>query len=434
MSKNDDPAFWASARKHLLRYGGSFEPLIIERAQGSYVYDADGRAILDFTSGQMSAILGHSHPKIVAAVQSQITELDHLFSGMLSRPVVNLAERLAKLAPGLDKVILLSTGAEANEAAIRLAKLVTGKHEVVAFSKSWHGMTGAAAAATFSAGRKGYGPSSVGSLAIPAPNAYRPRFTHADGTLDWQTELDDAFALVDSQSTGNLAAFIAEPILSVGGILDLPPGYLAALKRKCEEREMLLILDEAQTGVGRTGTMFAFQRDGVTPDILTLSKTLGAGLPLAAMMTTAEIEEKAHERGYLFYTTHVSDPLPAAVGLAVLDVVESEKLVDRARQSGERLRQGLLSLQQRYECIGDVRGRGLLIGLEIVSGRKSKEPAGELGSRIGEEAMRRGLSTNIVRLPAMGSVFRIAPPLTVSDDEISQGVRILQESVEAALS
>jgi 2,2-dialkylglycine decarboxylase (pyruvate) len=434
MSRNDDPAFWASARKHLLRYGGSFEPLIIERAQGSYVYDADGRAILDFTSGQMSAILGHSHPKIVAAVQAQITELDHLFSGMLSRPVVNLAERLSKLAPGLDKVILLSTGAEANEAAIRLAKLVTGKHEVVAFSKSWHGMTGAAVAATFSAGRKGYGPASVGSFAIPAPNAYRPRFTHPDGTLDWQTELDDAFALVDSQSTGNLAAFIAEPILSVGGILDLPPGYLAALKRKCEEREMLLILDEAQTGVGRTGTMFAFQRDGVTPDILTLSKTLGAGLPLAAMMTTAEIEEKAHERGFLFYTTHVSDPLPAAVGLAVLDVVEEEKLVDRARQSGERLRQGLLALQQRFECIGDVRGRGLLIGLEIVSARKSKEPAGELGSRIGEEAMRRGLSTNIVRLPAMGSVFRIAPPLTVSDDEISQGVRILQESVEAALA
>lgn len=434
MSKNDDPAFWASARKHLLRYGGHFEPLIIERAEGSYVYDADGRAILDFTSGQMSAILGHSHPRIVEAVQSQIMKLDHLFSGMLSREVVNLAERLAKLAPGLEKVILLSTGAEANEAAIRLAKLVTGKHEVVAFSKSWHGMTGAAVSATFSAGRKGYGPAAVGSFAIPAPNSYRPRFTHADGTLDWQTELDDAFALVDSQSTGNLAAFIAEPILSVGGILDLPPGYLAALKRKCEEREMLLILDEAQTGVGRTGTMFAFQRDGVTPDILTLSKTLGAGLPLAAMMTTTEIEETAHEAGYLFYTTHVSDPLPAAVGLAVLDVVEEEKLVDRARRSGEQLRQGLLSLKQRYDCIGDVRGRGLLIGLEIVASRKGKEPAGELGSRIGEEAMRRGLSTNIVRLPAMGSVFRIAPPLTVSDDEISQGVRILQESVEAALS
>lgn len=434
MSKNDDPAFWSSARKHLLRYGGSFEPLIIERARGSYVYDADGRAILDFTSGQMSAILGHSHPRIVATVQAQIAELDHLFSGMLSRPVVDLAERLAELAPGLDKVILLSTGAEVNEAAIRLAKLVTGKHEVVAFSKSWHGMTGAAVSATFSAGRKGYGPAAAGSFAIPAPNAYRPRFTHADGMLDWRTELDDAFALIDSQSTGNLAAFIAEPILSVGGVLDLPPGYLCALKRKCEERDMLLILDEAQTGIGRTGTMFAFQRDGVTPDILTLSKTLGAGLPLAAMMTTAAIEEKAHERGYLFYTTHVSDPLPAAVGLTVLDVVAEEGLVDKARRSGDLLRQEFLSLQQRYDCIGDVRGRGLLMGLEIVSGRNSKQPAFELGGRIGEEAMRRGLSTNIVKMPSMGSVFRIAPPLTVTDDEIAQGVGIFKEAMEAALT
>lgn len=434
MSKNDDPAFWTSARKHLLRYGGSFEPLIIERAKGSYVYDADGRAILDFTSGQMSSILGHSHPKIVATVQAQIAELDHLFSGMLSRPVVTLAERLAKLAPGLDKVILLSTGAEVNEAAIRLAKLVTGKHEVVAFSKSWHGMTGAAVSATFSAGRRGYGPAAVGSMAIPPPNAYRPRFAHADGTLDWQTELDDAFALIDAQSTGNLAAFIAEPILSVGGVLDLPPGYLAALKRKCEERGMLLILDEAQTGVGRTGTMFAFQRDGVTPDILTLSKTLGAGLPLAAMMTTAAIEEKAHELGYLFYTTHVSDPLTAAVGVAVLDVVEEEKLVDKARRSGELLRQEFLALQQRYDCIGDVRGRGLLMGLEIVSDRKDKKPAFELGSRIGEEAMRRGLSTNIVKMPTMGSVFRIAPPLTISEGEIAEGVRIFREAIEASLA
>ncbi|QIG51162.1 aspartate aminotransferase family protein [Nordella sp. HKS 07] len=434
MSKNDDPAFWTSARKHLLRYGGSFEPLIIERAKGSYVYDADGRAILDFTSGQMSSILGHSHPKIVAIVQAQIAELDHLFSGMLSRPVVDLADRLAKLATGLDKVILLSTGAEVNEAAIRLAKLVTGKHEVVAFSKSWHGMTGAAVSATFSAGRRGYGPAAVGSMAIPAPNAYRPRFAHADGTLDWQTELDDAFALIDAQSTGNLAAFIAEPILSVGGVLDLPPGYLAALKRKCEEREMLLILDEAQTGIGRTGTMFAYQRDGVTPDILTLSKTLGAGLPLAAMMTTAAIEEKAHERGYLFYTTHVSDPLTAAVGLAVLDVVEEEKLVDKARRSGELLRQEFLALQQRYDCIGDVRGRGLLMGVEIVSERKDKSPAFELGSRIGEEAMRRGLSTNIVKMPTMGSVFRIAPPLTISEGEIAEGVRIFREAIEASLA
>ncbi|TIX08270.1 MAG: aminotransferase class III-fold pyridoxal phosphate-dependent enzyme, partial [Mesorhizobium sp.] len=155
----------------------------------------------------------------------------------------------------------------------------------------------------------------------------------------------------------------AEPILSSGGILELPQGYLAALQQKCRERGMLLILDEAQTGIGRTGDMFAFQRDGATPDILTLSKTIGAGLPLSAVMTTAEIEEAAHDKGFLFYTTHVSDPLPAAVGVAVLDVVEEEKLVDRAQRLGAKLFDGLSRLKQRYECVGDVRGRGLLLGV-----------------------------------------------------------------------
>jgi 2,2-dialkylglycine decarboxylase (pyruvate) len=432
MSLNNDPAFWSAARKHVTRYGPSFETVIIERAEGSHVYDADGRAILDFTSGQMSAVLGHTHPDIVATVDRQMKSVAHLFSGMLSRPVVDLATRLAALAPGLERVQLLTTGAESNEAAIRMAKLVTGGHEVVAFAQSWHGMTGAAASATYSAGRRGYGPAIAGSFVIPAPNSYRPRFTHPDGSNDWQAELDDAFELIDRQSTGGLAAFIAEPILSSGGILELPLGYLAALKRKCEERGMLLILDEAQTGVGRTGHMFAFQRDGVTPDILTLSKTLGAGLPLAAVMTTEAIEQKAFEKGFLFYTTHVSDPLPAAVGVTVLDVVERDGLVEQAVKQGQRLKDGLLALQQRFECVGDVRGRGLLLGLEVVADRQTKSPGFELGARVMEEAMNRGLSMNIVKLPGMGGVFRIAPPLTVSDDEIDRGLAIMSDAIEAA--
>ncbi|MFK4386186.1 MULTISPECIES: aspartate aminotransferase family protein [unclassified Bradyrhizobium] len=432
MTLNADTDFWASANTHLTRYGPSFEPVIIERAAGSFVYDADGRAILDFTSGQMSAVLGHTHPDIVATVARQMGAVAHLFSGMLSRPVVTLAERLAALAPGLDRVQLLTTGAEANEAAIRMAKLVTGRHEIVAFAQSWHGMTGAAASATYSAGRRGYGPAAVGSFVIPAPNAYRPRFRNVDGSNDWQTELDDAFALIDSQSTGSLAAFIAEPILSSGGILELPLGYLAALKQKCEQRGMLLILDEAQTGIGRTGHMFAFERDGVVPDILTLSKTLGAGLPLAAVMTTKAIEQAAFERGFLFYTTHVSDPLPAAVGVTVLDVVARDGLVAQATARGNRLRDGLLSLQQKFECVGDVRGRGLLLGLEIVVDRQSKTPGFELGARIMEETMRRGLSMNIVKLPSMGGVFRIAPPLTVSEAEIDRGLEIMSEAIQAA--
>ena len=435
MSLNEDSAFWASARKHLTRYSpGDFEHLIVERAEGSFVYDADGRAILDFTSGQMSAVLGHTHPDIVATVNRQMGQVAHLFSGMLTRPVVELAERLAALAPGLERVQLLTTGAESNEAAIRMAKLVTGKHEVVAFAQSWHGMTGAAASATYSAGRSGYGPAAAGSFAIPAPNSYRPRFTNPDGSNDWQRELDDAFELVDRQSTGNLAAFIAEPILSSGGILELPAGYLAALRSKCDERGMLLILDEAQTGIGRTGHMFAFQRDGVTPDIMTLSKTLGAGLPLAAVMTKPEVEQAAFDKGFLFYTTHVSDPLPAAVGVTVLDVVERDGLVEKATARGEQLRNGLRALQQKYECVGDVRGRGLLIGLEIVTDRQSKAPGFELGAKITEECMARGLSMNIVKLPGMGGVFRIAPPLTVSEAEIDQGLEIMGEAIGAAVT
>ncbi|WP_342106545.1 aspartate aminotransferase family protein [Methylobacterium sp. SI9] len=433
MTRNDDPDFWMRARRHLIRYGGTFAPLIIERAEGSFVYDADGRKILDFTSGQMSAILGHGHPEIAAVVADHVGRLDHLFSGMLTRPVVDLATELARLAPGdLDRVLLLTTGAEANEAALRLAKLATGGWEVVSFAQSWHGMTAGAASATYSAGRKGYGPAPTGSFAIPAPNAYRPAFLK-DSAPDWRTELDYAFALIDRQSTGNLAAFLAEPILSSGGIIDLPPGYLAALKEKCVERGMLLILDEAQTGIGRTGLMFACERDEVVPDILTLSKTLGASLPLAAVLTTPEIEDLCHARGFLFYTTHVSDPLPAAVGLKVLEIVARDRLVARAEEAGARLAARLHALQQRFACIGDVRGRGLLRGVEIVADRATKVPAAELGDAITRRCLELGLSMNIVQLPGMGGVFRIAPPLTATDAEIDLGVDILGRAIEASL-
>jgi 2,2-dialkylglycine decarboxylase (pyruvate) len=433
MDKNLDPKFWSLAKDHLVRYGGSFLPVIIERARGSFVYDANGRAILDFTSGQMSAVLGHSHPEIVAVISNSAQELIHLFSGMLSYPVVNLAARLSEIAPrGLSRSLLLSTGGEANEAALKMAKLATGKYEVVSFAQSWHGMTGGAASATYSAGRRGYGPAAAGSIAIPAPYPYRPKFERG-GQFDWRAELDYAFELVDSQSTGSLAAFIAEPILSSGGLIDLPEGYLSALKHKCGEREMLLIVDEAQTGLGRTGLMFACERDGVVPDILTLSKTLGAGLPLSAVLTNTQIEQACHDRGFLFYTTHVSDPLPAAVGLKVIEIIVRDQLVARANQAGERLKEGLIAIQERFPCIGDVRGRGLMLGMEIVQSRQTKAPAPGLGSAITSKCLELGLSMNIVQLPSLGGVFRIAPPLTVSDDEIALGLTILESAIKQSL-
>src|SRR6267154_3701246 len=201
MSGNGDPEFWAKAKAHLVRYGGAVSPLIAESAQGNWFTDADGRRILDFTSGQMSAILGHSHPEIVAVARHYIGELDHLYSSILSRPVVDLAALIAKISPGkLDRILLVSTGGESNEAALRMAKLVTGRHEIVALSRSWHGVTGGAAAATYSSSRQGYGPSMPGALVLPAPDRYRSRFIDDRGVYDRKGECEFGFELIDRQS------------------------------------------------------------------------------------------------------------------------------------------------------------------------------------------------------------------------------------------
>jgi 2,2-dialkylglycine decarboxylase (pyruvate) len=245
---------------------------------------------------------------------------------------------------------------------------------------------------------------------------------------DWRAELEFGWETIDRQSTGNLAAVIVEPILSSGGIVELPEGYLAALREKARERGMLLILDEAQTGMGRTGTNFAFERDGVAPDILVLSKTLGAGLPLSAVVTTAAIEAACHARDFLFYTTHAADPLPAAVGLKVVEIVLRDRLAERARELGRYLKSALSDLQQHHAAIGDVRGRGLLLGVELVEDRRSKRPANELGQAVARRCLELGACLNIGRR-AQSSVFRIAPPLTVARDEIDRAVAILDRGL-----
>ncbi|KIY46152.1 aminotransferase class-III [Fistulina hepatica ATCC 64428] len=433
-TKTADSAFWEAANDHLIRYGGNFLPLIIERAKGVYMYDADGAPIIDFTSGQMSSVLGHGHPEIVATIHEYADKLDHLFSGMLSRPVVELAKRLTDLMPeGLDKVQLLSTGGESNECALRIAKLYTGKFEIVGLSSSWHGVTQGAASTTYQTTRRNYGPAAPGSLVLPAPNAFRSPFRHPDGSYDWKTELDYGFSLIDAQSVGSLAAVIVEPILSSGGVIVLPPGYLLRLKEHCVRRGMLLIVDEAQTGMGRTGKLWAFEHDGVVPDILTLSKTLGAGLPLSATITSKHIEETIYARGFSFYTTHVSDPMPAAVGLKVLDIVLRDKLPAKAEHLGNMFQDFLRGLQAKYQCIGDVRGQGLMVGLEIVKDRVSREPDEELGILLGDKMLELGLSANVMRLKGTGSVFRMAPPLTITEDETKQGLEIIEKAFEACV-
>jgi 2,2-dialkylglycine decarboxylase (pyruvate) len=420
--------------RFLIRYAGGFAPEPIVRAEGSWLETASGKRVLDFTSGQICSTLGHNHPRVNTAIRDALDSVSHLNSWMLSEPVLALAERLAGLFPEpLERVVLLSTGSESTEVALKLAKLHTGRFEVAGLTRSFHGLLSGIASVNYSMAHQGYGPLLPGAFAIPAPYAYRCPVRHCDGTCDC-TCLELGFELLDEESVGSLCAFIAEPILSTGGIIVPPDGYFRRARELCDERGMLLVLDEAQTGFGRVGTMFAFEHDGVVPDLVAVSKTLGGGLPLAATVTSAAIEEDVVAKGFLHVTSHVSDPLPAAAGLAVLEVIEEEALVERARRLGDYLMARLLELQAEHEQIGDVRGRGLLVGLELVEDRESKAPADALGRAMTEECFERGLSMNIVRSGKIANCLRLAPPLNATEEEIDLGLEIMDASLRAVLA
>ena len=415
--------------RHLIDYGFEFFPTLIESARGATLRDVEGRELLDFTSGQMCATLGHNHPEIVAAIEKACREALHLFSGMLGVPVVRLSEELAALLPpGLQKMLFLNTGAEANEAALRMAKLHTGRFEVLAFTGSWHGLTAGVSAITYAAGRGGYGPGLPGAMALPAPNGFRCPVRHCRDRCD-MTCLEVGLSLADAQSVGSLAAVVAEPVLSAAGIVVPPPGYFRRLKAECEKRGMVLILDEAQTALGRLGANFAFELFEVEPDFLTLSKTLGGGLPLSATVTGDAIEADCAAKGFLHVTSHISDPLPAEVGRAVLRVLAAEELNERARRMGAYLKSGLEALRQRHESIGDLRGLGLLWGVELVRDRESREPDAALGAAVTRRCRDLGLSMNIVGVTGMAAIWRIAPPLTVTEAELDRGLAIIDQAL-----
>lgn len=418
------------ASTRLINYGTKFEKDIIVRSSGLYVYNKDGHKVADWTSGQMSTLLGHGHPEVVETITYHAANLDHLFSGMISPPVLRLADRLTSALPeGLDKAFFLSTGGESNEAAIKMAKIYTGKFEIVGVGASWHGVTAQALSSQYHFGRKGQGPLMPGQHMLPPPNTYRSIFRNTDGSYDWKKELDYGWDLIDRASCGSLAACIVECIQSSAGMHVLPPGYLKALKKHCENRGMLLIVDEAQTGIGRCGDLLAsVHYEGVVPDILTLSKTLGNGIPLSAVVTSTEIEKICAEKDFCFYTTHVNDPLPAAVGDKVLEIVLRDNLVANSQARGKQLKDGLLKLQERYGCIGDVRGRGLMCGVEIVGDRTTKSAAIELARTIADRMYEQGLWANLSSHSSFAGVFRIAPPIVITEEEVRHGLSIMEEA------
>ena len=425
-AKTDEPS---NFRQNLIRYGGDVFPEIVDKAQGCYVWDSTGKKILDFTSGQMCATVGHNHPNIVAAIRKSCETALHLFSGMIPRSVVRLADALSKIVPRpLRKSLLLNTGSESNEAAIKMAKLYTGGFEVIGLGGSWHGVTGNAGSVSFASDRKGYGPGMPGTFVIPEPNAYRCPVKHCRDKCD-RTCMTIGFELYDMQSAGAPAAIIAEPVISAGGVIVPPEGYFDALQAEARKRGMLLIFDEAQTAFGRLGHWFAASHLKVTPDIMTVSKTLGGGIPLAGVITNDEVEEVCHRRGFSFYTSHVSDPLPSNVGLAVLETIEQEQLLKRSQEMGAYLALRLKELQSRHEEIGDVRGMGLLRGIELVKDRETRAPHHELGALTTQRCLQLGLSMNIRHRPERGSVWRIAPPLTVSTADVDLAMTIFDQAL-----
>lgn len=407
-----------------------FSGPVFERGKDSIVYDVTGRKFLDFNSGQMCSALGHNRPEIVKAIEEACGTLIHASSMYFNTKEIELAKRLADiLPPQLHKSTFLVSGSDSNEAAITMAKKYTGKFEVAAPHTSFHGLSDTARSLTFAGWHAGYGPGIPGALVILAPYRYRCAFCQhaADCTLDC---LETSFELLDAQSTGSLAAVITEPLFSAGGVIPAPTVWLKALKKKCEERGMLLIFDEAQTGLGKLGTMFAFEQHGVVPDILTLSKHFGGGVSISATITREEIEEKIVERGFVVGHSHCNDPLGCAAGIASIDLIVADDVPAKAARLGDYLQAILRQLAQKYEVIGDVRGKGLIQGIEFVEDRMSKKSAKALGAAVHARILEKGLISSLRR---GGGVIRFVPPVTTTTKQFDDAGDILDTAIKECL-
>ena len=394
--------------------------------RGTIVRDVNGKEYLDFNSGQMCGALGHNHPRIVQALQESCETLIHSHMSMFNDREIVLAARLAEITPyGMDRSMFLTSGSDSNEAAMAIAKRFTGGYEFASPAVSFHGMNDSTRAVTFSGWHEGYGPYSPGHYPIIAPYEYRCTYCKDRGGCDY-TCLNTSFDLLDAQADGQLSGVITEPLFSAGGVIDLPEGWLRELKRKCEERGALLIVDEAQTGLAKLGSMWGFEHEGVVPDIFTISKHFGGGVAISAAITTDEIEEKVSASGLVVGHSHSNDPMPCNAAIASIDIILEEMLTDVSLRIGAYWREHLDRLAHKHEIIGDIRGRGLLQGIELVTDPLTREPAYQAGRAIGRSCLENGLILSVRR---NGSVFRFVPPFTTTEAQLDQAAEILDHAM-----
>ena len=417
------------ARKYSFRSridSNSVSGPIMVWGRGSVVRDVNGKEYLDFNSGQMCGALGHNHPRITQALQESCETLIHSHMSMFNDKEIILAARLAEITPdGMDRSMFLTSGSDSNEAAMAIAKRYTGGYEIASPAVSFHGMNDSTRAVTFSGWHEGYGPYAPGHYPILAPYEYRCAYCRDRGGCDY-TCLNTSFDLLDAQADGQLAGVITEPLFSAGGVIDLPQGWLRELKRRCEDRGALLIVDEAQTGLAKLGSMGGFDHEGVIPDIFTISKHFGGGVAISAAITTDEIEEKVSGSGLVVGHSHSNDPLPCNAAIASIDIIMEEILVDVSRRIGEYWREHLERLAKKHHIIGDIRGRGLLQGIELVTDRDIREPAFDQGRAIGRLCLENGLILSVRR---NGSVFRFVPPFTTTEAQLDEAAQILDHAI-----
>lgn len=404
---------------------------IIESASGSVVVDTTGKEYLDFNSGQMCAALGHTHPRIAAAIEESARTIVHSGSTILNTKEVELSKELGQIVPRpLKKSTFMTSGSDSNEVALTIAKKATGGYEVAAPDANFAGLGGVARQLTFVDGwHSGYGPSGPGVYTLVTPYCYRCPLKLSFPSCELQC-LKLSMELLDAQSCGAPAAVLTEPLFSAGGVIEPPAGWLGALKKEAHARGMLMILDEAQTGLGKTGDMFACQQEGVIPDIMTLSKHFGGGVEVSAVITTPEVEEKAYNAGLVMGHSHANDPLGCNAGIASIRIVVEENLPAKAKAMGAYWRGHLEKLAQRYEIIGDIRGRGLLQGIEFVRDRHSKDPYFGFAKDAADRCVDKGLFFSVRR---RGSVMRFVPPFTTTNAQFDQAAAIIDSAIAETL-
>ncbi|WP_375459677.1 aspartate aminotransferase family protein [uncultured Enterovirga sp.] len=402
---------------------------VIARAEGVAVYDTNGKRYLDFGSGQMAAALGHNHPRYVASVKRSLETISHSTKTFLNVDRLELHRRLGEiLTRPLQKSLFLVSGSDAIEAAVDMARKATGGVDVLALNMALHGSTSfVTRSLTFGWNRSRHGLAAPGTSAILAPYAYRSPFGDEPDFVE--KCLDLSFEIADSNFTGRPAAVIVEPVLSAGGVVVPPPGYIKALRQRAHDRGMLLIMDESQTGLGKTGRMWGHQHEDIVPDIMTVSKHFGAGLPVSAVCTTPAIAERAVGNGYFATRSHACDPIVCAAGVASIDIIQEEGLVERAAAIGTRVQAELRDMMQEIEAIGDIRGRGVLHGIELVEDRKTKAPANELARAVVQQCQEAGLLLQARGSHGRLNVIRLVPPMTSSDDEIDEGMSTLRKAL-----